>query len=99
MLDGFIPPFIIGLATLGLIAIRQRYAARAPGRAAGVVTAGLVLVTVLTGILERQMGRPPTYRHGPVRLWSGDIASDQNSPRLEGTTCSADTGHECALVK
>ena len=28
------------------------------------------------------MGRPPTYRNGPVRVWSGDIASDQNSQQI-----------------
>ena len=28
------------------------------------------------------MGRPLTYRNGPVRVWSGDIASDQNSQQV-----------------
>ena len=28
------------------------------------------------------MGRAPTYRHGPVRIWSGDIHSDQNSQQI-----------------
>ncbi|MGE3707879.1 MAG: DUF2585 family protein, partial [Vicinamibacterales bacterium] len=32
--------------------------------------------------LERMMGRPFTYRNGPVRLWSGDISSDQNSQQV-----------------
>ena len=28
------------------------------------------------------MGRPLTYRHGPVRLWSGNVQSDQNSQQI-----------------
>jgi len=28
------------------------------------------------------MGRPLTYRHGPVRLWSGDVNGDQNSQQI-----------------
>src|SRR5262249_57223096 len=32
--------------------------------------------------LRIAMGRPLTYRHGPVRLWSGDVRSDQNSQQL-----------------
>jgi hypothetical protein len=28
------------------------------------------------------MGRPPAYRHGPLRPWSADVQSDQNSQQL-----------------
>ena len=28
------------------------------------------------------MGRPLTYRNGPVRVWSGNIKSDQNSQQI-----------------
>ena len=28
------------------------------------------------------MGRPAVYRHGPLRVWSGDVASDQNSQQI-----------------
>jgi hypothetical protein len=40
------------------------------------------LVVALSATLLVAMGRLPTYRHGPVRLWSGDVQSDQNSQQL-----------------
>src|ERR1700733_11779287 len=82
MLDGPVPPVIVAVATAGIVATRHLSARGDRSRAAGVVAVGLVMLTVLTGALERQMGRPLTYRHGPVRLWSGDVASDQNSQQL-----------------
>jgi hypothetical protein len=36
----------------------------------------------LTAALLLAMGRPAVYRHGPPRLWSGDVTSDQNSQQL-----------------
>jgi hypothetical protein len=82
MLDGLVPPLIVALATSGGIAIRQIAATANNRTSTGVVVASLVLVMALTGALERQMGRPLVYEHGPVRLWSGDITSDQNSQQL-----------------
>jgi hypothetical protein len=32
--------------------------------------------------LQWEMGRPLKYRHGPVRFWSGNINSDQNSQQV-----------------
>jgi hypothetical protein len=80
--DGTVPPAIVALATAAIVLIRQVYARHDRRRAAAVVAAGLVMVTIVTGALEQRMGRPLTYQHGPVRLWSGDIASDQNSQQL-----------------
>jgi hypothetical protein len=46
-------------------------------------TAAIVAAIVFVGmLLERQMGRTPFYKNGPVRLWSGDIRSDQNSQQV-----------------
>ena len=79
MLDGVLPPLIVLLATAGLAAVRHRV----PRRRQVVVTAGsLLALLVLTAALERGMGRSWTYQHGPVRFWSGDIASDQNSQQV-----------------
>jgi uncharacterized protein DUF2585 len=36
----------------------------------------------LTGVIELAMGRTPTYKYGPVRLWSGDVHSNQNSQQI-----------------
>jgi Protein of unknown function (DUF2585) len=77
-LDGFVPPLIVIGATLAAVLARFGVAGR-PWR---VDAAAAVLLTLLTGGLERQMGRPLTYRNGPVRAWSGDISSDQNSQQV-----------------
>jgi hypothetical protein len=42
----------------------------------------IVAIVALTAAVESQMGRPLTYRHGPVRLWSGNVQSDQNSQQI-----------------
>jgi hypothetical protein len=39
-------------------------------------------LAIATGGLELAMGRPLKYRNGAVRLWSGDIKSDQNSQQI-----------------
>src|SRR5262245_26006909 len=41
----------------------------------------IAIIGVAMG-LELHMGRTPTYKDGPVRLWSGDISSDQNSQQI-----------------
>ena len=81
MLDGIVPPLIVLVAAAALLILRHVYA-RSHGRASrsGVtVTIGLV---VLVAVLELSMGRPLAYRNGPVRLWVGDVNSDQNSQQI-----------------
>ena len=59
-----------------------------PIAAAGLVTffrpAAILIVAIfaVAAAVEWQMGRPFTYRHGPVRLWSGNVQSDQNSQQI-----------------
>jgi hypothetical protein len=60
-----------------LIAVR-RFFSKSPGADAALV----LLVMVVTGGLELAMDRPLKYRNGPVRLWSGNINSDQNSQQI-----------------
>jgi hypothetical protein len=83
ILDGAIPPLIVLLVAFGLLAGR-RAIGRGTGAAAPVWTdvAIAVAVVALTAWLLVAMGRPLTYRHGPVRLWSSDVQSDQNSQQL-----------------
>jgi Protein of unknown function (DUF2585) len=81
MLDGIVPPLLVlGLGgALGLI--RHRFSAeRANAPIATLVVALAIIALAL--FLELKMGRPTTYQHGPVRLWSGEIHSDQNSQQI-----------------
>lgn len=45
-------------------------------------TAGIVAIAVVAALCELYMGRPLAYRRGPVRFWSGDVQSDQNSQQM-----------------
>jgi hypothetical protein len=83
MLDGAIPPLLVLLAAFGLLAGRRAIWRRAD-RSAPVWTdvALAAAVVALSACLLVAMGRTPTYRHGPVRLWSSDVRSDQNSQQL-----------------
>ena len=83
ILDGVIPPLIVLLVAFGLLAGR-RAILRGTGAPAPVWTdvAIAVAVVALSAWLLVAMGRPLTYRHGPVRLWSSDVQSDQNSQQL-----------------
>lgn len=78
MLDGLIPPLIVSAVTLALVAIRWWTRRRSSGADA----ARIACVVVLAALLELAMGRTPVYRHGPIRLWSGDINSEQNSQQI-----------------
>jgi hypothetical protein len=79
-LDGFVPPLIVAAVAVVLLAWRW-FSAR--GRASAQLDVTLVVLLVaVTGFLEWRMGRPLTYRNGPVRVWSGNIASDQNSQQI-----------------
>jgi hypothetical protein len=77
VLDGPIPAIIV--LAVGAILLAIRFWRRRQG--AGDAAIVLAVVTSVI-VLEYRMGRPPAYRHGPVRVWSGNIHSDQNSQQL-----------------
>jgi len=82
MLDGLIPPLLVLAFALTLFAARRSYLRSRPRHR---IRADLVIILVVlafSGFLEVEMGRTPTYKHGPVRLWSGDTHSDQNSQQI-----------------
>jgi len=79
MLDGFFPPLIIAGTAAALMGWR-RFVLKTSRPA--VDLAFVVALMIVAAGLELGMGRPVTYRHGPVRLWSGDITSDQNSQQI-----------------
>jgi hypothetical protein len=68
-LDGLVPPTLVLVVSILL----------APARRRGLAIA---LIVLLAAGLELAMGRPAVYRHGPSRLWSSDIRSDQNSQQI-----------------
>lgn len=86
ILDGIVPPLLVLLATAGLLAGRRAAWSRpSAGQAAPPLWTDLavaVLVVALSTTLLVAMGRPAVYQHGPIRLWSGDVQSDQNSQQL-----------------
>ncbi len=70
-------------ASLAVIGWRGR-AAPVPDGGANAVASGLaaLLLVTLAATLLLGMGRVPTYRHGPVRLYAGDVHGDENSQQL-----------------
>ena len=81
MLDGIVPPLIMIATALSMFAIR-RSAARRGTPDWRVDLAIAIGVVAVTAGLELAMGRSIAYAHGPVRLWVGDVNSDQNSQQL-----------------
>lgn len=92
ILDGVLPPLLVLLLTALLLAGRRIAWSRpgAPGAPganeapppAWTDAAIACLIVALSATLLLAMGRPLVYGHGPVRLWSGDVRSDQNSQQL-----------------
>ena len=82
MLDGFVPPLLVTAAAVGLLGLRRLLAGRGTHRTVGIDIAIAVAIVCFSGALEIVMGRPAAYRNGPVRLWSGDVTSDQNSQQI-----------------
>jgi Protein of unknown function (DUF2585) len=80
-LDGIVPPLLVaGVAALLSWAGRRYVRGR---QAAWTRDVAIVMAVVaLTATLELAMGRSPAYRNGPVRLWVGDVNSDQNSQQV-----------------
>ena len=77
--DGIAPPLVVAGATLALLAWR-RFGGL--GRRPAIDAAMICVLVLLAAVLELDMGRPVKYRNGPLRLWSGDIYSDQNSQQI-----------------
>jgi hypothetical protein len=80
MLDGFVPPLLIAVVALLALALRRLRAVR---RRAPLFDAAAILVLIVAvAALELAMGRTPAYSRGPIRLWSADINSAENSQQL-----------------
>jgi Protein of unknown function (DUF2585) len=86
ILDGLTPPLLVALGATTLVVGQWRVWVRPhTGRATPPLwtdVAVAALVVALSAWLLLAMGRPLTYRHGPARVWWGDVQSDQNSQQL-----------------
>ena len=86
ILDGVVPPLLVLGAAAVLLAGRHAVWGAAdsgrPAPPAWTDVAIAALMIALSGTLLHAMGRPLVYQHGPARLWSGNIESDQNSQQL-----------------
>lgn len=81
-LDGWVPPAIVGIAMVVLIAWRQFHLRGRKEASPSLDLALVVILIAIAGFLEWRMGRPIKYRNGPVSVWSGNIESDQNSQQI-----------------
>jgi uncharacterized protein DUF2585 len=81
MLDGLVPPSLVVLIAVLLFLVRRVVIDRSDSgwRIDLAMAVAIVLATVG---LELAMGRHTTYVNGPIRLWVGDVNSDQNSQQL-----------------
>ena len=82
MLDGIVPPLIVIIMAAVLLWLRRLYGNRHSGHMLGADAAVAIGLVLVTATLELGMGRPLAYKNGPVRLWVGDVNSDQNSQQL-----------------
>jgi uncharacterized protein DUF2585 len=82
VLDGIVPPLLVLGVSLLLWAVRHFYLASHPGRGRTTDVAIVLAILSLTMGLEFKMGRTPSYKNGPVRVWSGNVNSDQNSQQM-----------------
>jgi hypothetical protein len=84
-LDGVVPPLLVLLGAAALLWGRRILWPPGPGGASAPPWTDVAIVGLLVALsaaLLLAMGRPPAYQHGPARLWSGNVQSDQNSQQL-----------------
>lgn len=81
MLDGIIPPFIILAVTVATLVFRTWYTKQHHASSWIDILLGFVIISA-AALLELKMGRVAFYKYGPVRIWSGNIWSDQNSQQI-----------------
>jgi hypothetical protein len=81
MLDGLVPPSLVVLIAVLLFLVRRVVIDRSDSEWRIDLAMGVAIVLATVG-LELAMGRHTTYVNGPIRLWVGDVNSDQNSQQL-----------------
>jgi hypothetical protein len=82
VLDGVVPPLLVAAFSGLLLWCRRIYLARRGASEWRADAAAAIGIVCVTAVLEVTMGRTLTYRNGPVRIWVGDVQSDQNSQQI-----------------
>jgi hypothetical protein len=83
MLDGYIPPILMLIWASLLLFLRWYFFTRKKREVPIWIDICIIaLVITLAAILEFAMGREPKYKYGPIRLWSSQVQSDQNSQQI-----------------
>ncbi|HEY7186953.1 MAG TPA: DUF2585 family protein [Vicinamibacterales bacterium] len=80
-LDGIVLPLLVAVAAVVLSWAGRRYVQARNLAWIRDLAIALAIVGV-TGSLQLAMGRSLVYSPGPVRLWVGDVNSDQNSQQV-----------------
>ena len=82
MLEALADPLVILAFAAVLFTARGSYVRGQRRHRVGADLAVAFAVIAFSAVVELAMGRTPTYQHGPVRLWSGDVHSDENSQQV-----------------
>jgi hypothetical protein len=105
-MDGYLPPLAVLIVSTILIAARQRVVARQ--RIAGQrsatesvalaldVAIAIAIIAVAAGVLFA-MGRTPSCKCGVIRIWAGNIWSNENSQQLADPYTFTHLTHGIAL--
>lgn len=82
---------LVSAATVVVYRRRARAAGRLPSAAAIAIIVGAAAALLLA------MGRAPTYRHGALRVYAGDVHGDENSQQLTDPYTLTHVTHGIAL--
>lgn len=79
-MNEYLPP-LISLAT-SLLLIWGRGHSKTLKRSLWRDAAIILVIITIAALLEFAMGRTPSYKYGPISIWSQDINSNQNSQQI-----------------
>ena len=97
MLEALADPLVILVFAAVLFTARRSYVRGRSARRVGADIAVAFAVISFAGVVELAMGRTPTYQHGPIRVWSGNIHSDENSQQVADPYTFTHLVHGAAL--
>jgi biotin transporter BioY len=78
-MTGYLPPLVVIVVAVVVGILLKVHERRHQRRTAAAIIALVICVMV---VLELGMGRLLTYQSGPIRLWVGNVQSNQNSQQI-----------------